>query len=292
MMALAGGLSACNAIFGVGELEYRDGAGAGGTGAATSSASAGGAGATTAVTTSGGGPTGSGGGGQGGSGGGGGAVACADVAPLEYEIRRVNDLDIVINGNCDDELWSKANALNFTGSNSSDNTIVCRLLWRQDTAQVIGCCDATDTMVEALATGHDGTQWQDDSIEVVLSNDVDLDDSGVRPKLIINTLATTRDEWVNGIGNTDAAYEATGNHGARVTGTQNDANDTDVGWGIEWVWTLPFSPALDERALCALMMNDSDAGAHSARRAFSNDPQINDPTTWASCRFACDLAEP
>lgn len=280
--ALVLGVSACNAVFGVDELRFE-------TASASSSTSASASVGTTSSATGGGGS-----GGVAGAGGAGGvAPACPEVPPVDYEILRIAERTITIDGSCDEDLWQAAKPVGLANATDSDNAADCRFLWHEPTAGVLGCCVFSDTMLEAVETVHDGAVWMDDSLEYILSSDVARDGIGVSPKLILGASGVTRDERVMGVGDVDLGYEADVTFVVALDGTLNNLVDVDAGWTVEWESVHPFAPALDEVVLCDFMNDDRDAGVRTTLRAMGTGPaSFNDPATWGQCRFACTLALP
>lgn len=258
-----------------------------GAGAGATTSSAGGSGG--GVTTTTGGVGGLGGGGGGGAGGAGGGCP-PGPGVTDYVIAKTTS-PITMDGLCNEPAYAAANALSFGDADydDSDNTSTCRFVWTPGAVDsVYGCCTILDSRLEAEVTTDEGEGiWSDDAVEMIFDPDTDNAESVGMVKFIINANNFVRD-GVDGT-DTNLSQDPVTVSAALRAGSLNDsAMADDNGWSVEFQVDLPFSVTDDQVGKCQFVVDDRDDDTrYMAKMYGAGQGQINEPSLWGTCRYAC-----
>ncbi len=227
---------------------------------------------------------GSGGTGSGGSDAG---PTCDDSGAVaaDYTLHAVAEDALAINGMCNDAVWKNAAPIAFAGTNPSDNTAVCKLLWSPAAVDVLfGCCEVQDSKLESTHTSADTNVYEDDSIEIFVKGNDDRSDFGATTsKVTINIQQAALDvdfvpdAW-------DVSYSASVVAAVVLNGTLNGA-PADTGYSIEWRMNLGFDVDPSKAGLLGFALNDRDDGVKKTWSAFGQD--VNAPSDWAILGLSC-----
>jgi len=140
----------------------------------------------------------------------------------------------------DSTAWAVAPSVTFRDTLVSDNTVVMRSLWTNDTLYFR--FDVTDTRLWATCTENDSRElWKDDIVEFLLDPQNHHAPGWTTDDLIyhFNLLGHIKDDRGCADGTSDATWNTAGRYSVSVRGTVCDDSDIDDGYTV--LVALPWS---------------------------------------------------
>lgn len=130
--------------------------------------------------------------------------------------------------------WELASAVYIDSKGLSDNTVMVRSLWDEDSLYFR--FDVRDADLWATQTEHDDVElYLDDMCEVLIDPRRDSTDLWLEDDIIyhVNLLGTIKDDRGQVSGGQDITWNGKANCRVEMNGTMNDSSDIDEGYDIE-----------------------------------------------------------